>query len=368
LFGSFPKNNKNKTRKQASSMKHPKEENVNSRAKSCLFAIAAAGAIIFSGYGVTTASAADSGVAASALKGKKLVYVGCSDLNRWCRAFRRTLISALEAKGVVVTDLQDPYDPVLQAQHLDQAVAQKPDLIALLPTNARSIIPGLRRAKAAGVPVVEFVGPTVPESEPLYHALIENNHQQLGEYAGVNLVEGLQKEGLEKANIMVITGAQVQPEVAVRMDGFNAVLAKYPQYKVVEVQDGNWDQGKSASIAQTIFAKYRDQGGIQGAFGMADQMAAGIIQAAQQAGIPVGVDNKGLVVVASNCFEIGMNNIEAGLQYGTATEAPVPTAEFAIPLVEQVLAGQEIPHRSLMEEVRITKENVKEMRSVCAGD
>lgn len=341
---------------------------VNTKAISRL-AIAAAGVLMLSGFGMPTAFADDaSGVPDSALKGKKLVYVACADLNRWCRAFRRTFVTAMEAKGVIVTDLQDPYDPVLQAQHLDQAVAQKPDLIALLPTNARSVIPSLRRAKDAGIPVVEFVGPTVPESEPYYHALIENNHHQLGQFAGENLVEGLQKEGLDKANILVITGAQVQPEVAVRMDGFNEVLAKYPQYKVVEVQDGNWDQGKSTEIAQTVFAKYRDQGGIQGAFGMADHMAAGIIQAAQQAGMPVGVDNKGLVVVASNCFEIGMVNIANGTQYGTATEAPVPTAQFAIPLVEKVLAGQEIPHRSLMQEVKITKANVDEMKAVCAGD
>jgi ABC-type sugar transport system substrate-binding protein len=304
----------------------------------------------------------------SALKGKTMVYVGCADLNRWCRAFRRTLLAGLQAKGVVVTDLQDPYDPVLQAQHLDQAVAQKPDLIGLLPTNARSIIPALRRAKQAGVPVIEFVGPTVPESEPYYSALIENNHRQLGEFAGENLVEGLHKEGVDKGNVLVITGAQVQPEVALRMEGFNSVLAKYPQYKVVEVQDGNWDQGKSTEIAQTVFAKYRDQGGIQGAFGMADHMAAGIIQAAQQAGIPVGVDKKGLVVVASNCFEVGMVNIANGTQYGTATEAPVPTAQFALPLVEKALAGHELPHRSLMQEVKITKQNVEEMKSVCAGD
>ena len=67
---------------------------------------------------------------------------------------------------MIVTDLQDPYDPVLQPQHLDQAVAQKPDLIALLATNARSVVPGLRRAQAAGIPMINLVGPTVPESEP----------------------------------------------------------------------------------------------------------------------------------------------------------------------------------------------------------
>jgi ABC-type sugar transport system substrate-binding protein len=325
---------------------------------------------MFSGYGITTAlgdDASSSGVPDSALKGKKLAYVACSDLNRWCREFRHTIVPALEAKGVIVTDLQDPYDPVLQAQHLDQAVAQKPDMIALLATNARSVVPGLRRAQAAGIPVINLIGPAVPESEPYYKASIENNHQQLGEFAGTNLVEGLKKEGRTTANIIVVTGAQVQPEVAVRMDGFKSVLAKYPEYKIVDIQDGNWDQGKSADIARTLFAKYADKGGIQGAYGMADHMAAGIIEAAQQAGIPVGVDKNGLVVVASNCFKIGTVNIDNGTQYGSATQAAHPTALFVLPLLEKALAGQEIPKRSLMTEGRITKETMDQYRDFCSA-
>lgn len=338
------------------------------RAISCLRALAAAGTLILSSYGATTAFGGDAvGVPDSALKGKKLAYVACSDLNRWCREFRHTIVPALEAKGVIVTDLQDPYDPVLQAQHLDQAVAQKPDLIALLPTNARSVIPGLRRAKAAGIPVINLIGPTVPESDAYYEASIENNHRQLGEFAATNLVEGLKKEGRKTANIIVVTGAQVQPEVAVRMDGFKSVLAKHPEYKIVDIQDGNWDQGKSADIARTLFAKYADKGGIQGAFGMADHQAAGIIEAAQQAGIPVGVDKNGLVVVGSNCFKIGMINIAKGLEYGTATQAAHPTALFVIPLLEKALAGEKIPKLSLMTEGRVTKETLDKYRDFCSA-
>jgi ABC-type sugar transport system substrate-binding protein len=341
---------------------------MKSKAISCVHAIAAAGILMFSSYAATTAFGEDaSGVPDSALKGKKVAYVACSDLNRWCRKGRSLIIGALQAKGVIVTDLQDPYDPVLQAQHLDQAIAQKPDLIVLLATNARSVVPGLRRAKAAGIPVINFVGPTVPQSQEFFLASIENGHRQLGEFAATNLVEGLKKEGRTTGNIIVVTGAQVQPEVAVRMDGFKSVMDKYPEYKVVDIQDGNWDQGKTADIARTLFAKYADKGGVQGAFGMADHMAAGIIEAAQQAGIPVGVDNNGLVVVASNCFEIGMVNIGKGLQYGTSTQAADPTAAFAIPLIEKALAGENIPKRSLMEESRITKDNVEQWRAICGG-
>jgi ABC-type sugar transport system substrate-binding protein len=331
-------------------------------------AIATAGILMLSSYAATTAFGEDaSGVPDSALKGKKVAYVACSDLNRWCREFRHQIVPALEAKGVIVTDLQDPYDPVLQAQHLDQAVAQKPDLIALLATNARSVVPGLRRAKAAGIPVINLVGPTVPESEPYFKASIENNHRELGEFAATNLVEGLKKENRTSANIFVVTGAQVQPEVAVRMDGFKSVMDKYPEYKVVDIQDGNWDQGKTADIARTLFAKYADKDGVQGAYGMADHQAAGIIEAAQQAGMPVGVDNKGLVVVGSNCFRIGMVNIGKGLMYGTSTQATEPTATFAIPLIEKVLAGQTIPKRSLIEESRITKDNLDKFREFCSA-
>ena len=146
---------------------------MNSKAISCVHAIAAAGILMFSSYAATTAFGEDaSGVPDSALKGKKVAYVACSDLNRWCRKGRSLIVGALQAKGVIVTDLQDPYDPVLQAQHLDQAIAQKPDLIVLLATNARSVVPGLRRAKAAGIPVINFVGPTVPESQEFFLASI----------------------------------------------------------------------------------------------------------------------------------------------------------------------------------------------------
>ena len=342
---------------------------MNSKAVSRVQAIAAAGILMLSSYAATTAFGEDaSGVPDSALKGKKMAYVACSDLNRWCRKARSLIIDALQAKGVIVTDLQDPYDPVLQAQHLDQAIAQKPDLIVLLATNARSVVPGLRRAKAAGIPVINFVGPTVPESQDYFLGVDREQPSAIGRVRRDQPCrgpeEGRPHDGEYHSSI---TGAQVQPEVAVRMDGFKSVMDKYPEYKVVDIQDGNWDQGKTADIARTLFAKYADKGGVQGAYGMADHQAAGIIEAAQQAGIPVGVDKNGLVVVASNCFQIGMVNIGNGLQYGTSTQAAEPTATFAIPLIEKALAGQTIPKRSLIEESRITKDNLDKFREFCSA-
>jgi ABC-type sugar transport system substrate-binding protein len=317
-----------------------------------------------SGGGSATASSGSSD--GGSIKGKKVIYVACSDQNQWCRAYNHRIVDAMKAKGVDITYLQDPYDPVLQVQHLNQAISQKPDAIFLLASDARAVVPALRKAKAAGIPVVNLVGPTVPESDPYYAARIINNHKELGENAAKLLVQGLQKEGVKSGNVIAITGASVQPEVAVRMGGFKDVLAQNPQYKLVEVQDGAWDQVKTAKIAQQLFAKYRDKGGIVGAYGMADQQAAGIIQSAQQAGLKVGEDKKGLIVVGSNCFKIGMTNIGKGLQYGTSTQAAGNTADFTVPLLEKFLAGDKLPATSLTTEYPVDQDNLSKWKAACS--
>ena len=67
------------------------------------------------------------------------------------------------------------------------------------------------------------------------------------------------------------------------MSAFNAYMKKYPQFKIVSIQDTNWDQAQSEKVAQQLFSKQGSKGGIQAAYGMADNMAIGIIQGAQQA-------------------------------------------------------------------------------------
>jgi ABC-type sugar transport system substrate-binding protein len=327
---------------------------------------AAALSLAVAACGSDEGSSGSASSGSGSLKGKKVMYVACGDQNQWCRAGNHRIIDALKAKGVDVTYLQDPYDPVKQVQNLNQAISQRPDLIILLATDARAVVPALRKAKAAKIPVINFVGPTVPESKPYYAASIQVNHTELGTNAANLLIEGLKKADHKSGNIIAITGATVQPEVAIRMAAFKKVLAEHPEYKLVEEQDGGWDQVKSAKIAQQLFAKYRDKGGIVGVYGMADQQAGGIIQAAQQAGLPVGVAKKGVVVVASNCFKIGMTNIAKGLEYGTSTQAAYKVADYAVPLIEKFLQGQKIPAVSLTKEYPISKGNLSEWKAPCS--
>lgn len=303
------------------------------------------------------------------LKGKQIAFVTCGDVNPWCKIYNHKIIDALTAQGAKVSYLQDPngFDATAQVQNLNSAIGQRPDAVLLVATDDNAVVPSLRRAKQAGVPTFLLNGRPADAAIPLMTASIQVNNTQLGQFAAQNIVEGLQKQGRKSGNVMVIEGTAASNTVKDRMAAFDKEMAKYPQYKVVAVEDGNWDQVLTAQLAQQLFAKYQNKGGIAAAYGMADYMAAGILQAAQQANLPIGVKRpNGLIVTGSNCFKVGIDAIKAGQQYGTGTQAPGVEGEFVVKKLDEYFNTGKLAKESFNQEARITPANVDRYAAVCS--
>ena len=322
-------------------------------------AVAVAVAVVF----VTTAlgSTARQG----SLAGKKVGVIICTEQNPFCAAWANTVKSGLEKQGASVTVLSSVFDPAVDAQNMNRLIADKPDLIISVPASASAIVPSYIRAKAAGIALLGAIGRQSPAGAKLVNAEARTDDPALGGFAAANLVEGMRKAGFTKGNVIAITGTASQNNVTDRMAAFKAYMKKYPQYKIVAVQDTNWDQATSAKDTQQLLSKYASQGGIQGAYGMADNMAVGIIQGAKQAGVPIGVAKKGLIVTGSNCLAVGIKAIKAGLEYGTGTQAPQVEAALAVKVAAQILSGGTPPKVSYVHEFRITKANVAKFTKVC---
>ncbi len=331
------------------------------RAMAALFALGMLGSLAAACGSPSKSSAGGSS------SGKQVVFIVPSEANPWQKGFNTTVVQGLEAKGYKVSYLQDEFSAAVQVQHFQQAIAQKPALIAFLAADANALDPSIAKAHAAGIPVIGLDGRSDPASVPLLTSQILANNTDLGTFAAQNIVEGLQKEGLKTANVIAITGNTAQFVVQDRTAAFNAYMAKYPQYKVVATQDGQWDQTKTQAIASQLFAEYSSKGGVQAAYGMADQQAAGIIQAAQQANIPLGIDKKGgLLVTGSNCLKLGINNITAGLQYGTGTQAPVEEGKFVLQNLLSYLQTGSIDNLLFAPEARVTAANLDTYRAACS--
>jgi ABC-type sugar transport system substrate-binding protein len=237
-------------------------------------------------------------------------------------------------------------------------------MIFLEGLDSKALAPAIAKAKSAGVTLVNLDGPADPAVVDGLNQVLSDN-EALGEFAAENLVEGMEAEGKKSGSIGVITGTAAMRVVQDRMKGFYKVLDQHPGYKVVAEEDGNWEPVKTGEIASQLFAKY-GKDGLQGMYGMADYMAIPIITAAKQAGIPVGVDNNGLIVTGSNCFKIGIEAVENGEMYGTATEDPGTIALQAAEYGAKLLEGKEVPLTETVEEDRITPQTVGQFAAQCS--
>ncbi len=299
---------------------------------------------------------------ATSLSGKTIALVGYGKSNPWGAYFNKVLTERLAPTGVQVGDMTT-MDPGTQVQKFNQAVAQKPDLIVTLILDTTAMAVPIKKATAAGVPVLAVDGPPDPTVADAVMSVLSDN-EKLGEYAAQNIIEGLKAQGRDSGNIIVLTGTKSMLVTQHRMKGFTKVLATAPQYKVVEEQDANWDPQLSGSIAQQLLAKH-GKDGVQAAYGMADYRALPIIQAAKQAGFAIG-GKDGLIVTGGNCFKAGIDSIKAGEMYGTATEDPGTIAEQTADYVVRYLTGKNPPRSETVQEERVTAANVGEFAEQCS--
>ena len=180
------------------------------------------------------------------------------------------------------------------------------------------------------------------------------------------MVKGLTAEGKTKAQVVAVTGVAQQLNVQARMAAFKAVLAKHPGIELVATEDGKWNTAVTEKITGELLVRFSGRGGIDGIFAMADNQATGSIQAIESAGLKLGVANKGIVVVGSNCMKDGIIHIRSGEQYGTATQIPTEEAEVAAKKIAAYFNGEKLKKYEIVPVYGITKDNVDKFAAGCS--
>ena len=123
------------------------------------------------------------------------MLLGTSNANPYIGAWMATFSKFATPLGMKVTALSSNYDAAVQSQQIDDAIAQKVDIIVLVYVNDRAIVPALTRAKAAGIPVMLWATPIKKEYEDLFTSYVGTDPGELGGIAGENMVKGLAAAG-----------------------------------------------------------------------------------------------------------------------------------------------------------------------------
>ena len=302
----------------------------------------------------------------AAAEGKRIMLLGTANTNPYIGAWTSTFTKFATQAGMKVTNLTSNYDAALQSQQVDDAIAQKFDMIAMVYVNDQALIPALTRAKAANVPVVLVVTPLKKDYDDLITSYIGTDHAELGRLAGEGMVSGLKAEGRTKAQIVAVTGVAQQLNVQTRVAAFKEVLAKNPGFELVATEDGKWNTALTEKVTGELLVRFNARGGVDGVFAMADNQATGAIQAIESASLKLGVPNKGIVVVGSNCMKDGILHIKEGKQHATATQIPTEEAEVAAKKIAAHFNGQPLKKYELVPVHGITKENVDQFAAGCS--
>jgi ribose transport system substrate-binding protein len=267
----------------------------------------------------------------------------------------KSFLETMTAAGVKVVNFDAKWDPAVQSTLVDDAIAMKVDLIALAPIDPKAIIPALKKASDAGVPVMIFNTRTEKEGDPYIIGYSGVGSYEQGLVAAELVYESVKGEG-KLAIVEGVAGfsACVDYQQAID-DYFKEKNAKIEQ---LGKQPTGWAVAEATKVAEDFLTRFKDLTVIQA---HDDYLAGGVKVALEEAGKKPG-DIK-LVGIGGTGDALQM--IKDGWMYGTVLQSPITEAKFeAERCIEYLKTKQKLdPFYKYIDNPKITKENVGDFKS-----
>jgi ribose transport system substrate-binding protein len=298
---------------------------------------------------------------AAAQGAKRVAFLDGPIADKYIGGLTRSFTETAKADGLDVSVVQSPFDPALQAQQMDDAIAKKVDAIVMMIMSQKALIPALTRAKEAHIPVV-LINTPIPQ-EDLYTAFVGEDSNNMGATAAKAMAEAL--KGRASAKVAIIAGSMDEGIAPARVAAFKKEMEKHPGISVVAVEETHWAPPEAERATGQLLARFSGQGGLDGIYAMNDPLANGAVQAAQAAGVKLGTGKGELVVVGGNCLAMGIADIEQGTMYATLYWTPINMGRDTANTVKKILDGQPVPKKQSRGLDIITKANVDKYKSEC---
>lgn len=247
-----------------------------------------------------------------------------------------------------VTAVGYDYDLGKQFNQIDNFIAAGVDFILLNPGDPKAITPAIKKAQAAGIPVIAF--DTVADGAD---AAITTDNVMAGRISCQYIADKLSGKG----NVIIENGPQVSAVVD-RVVGCKEVFAKYPDLKVLsDDQDGKGSRDGGLAAAQGYLTRFPK---IDAIFTINDPQAIGTALAAKQAGrgefFITSVDGSPDIEAALK--DPGLDMIKA-----SASQDFYAIPKTAVEIGLNLISGKK-PEKTLtlIPSALVTRENVNEYR------
>ena len=256
--------------------------------------------------------------------------------------------------GAKITYFDPALNPVKQVSMIEDCISRKPDVIVVNAVDPAAVVPALRKANEAGIPVLMQNADTTPEGHAYTKAFIGSQSYDQGYAVGQMIVKALGGKG----NIVVITGKTGQTDTVNRTAGMQAAFKDAKaSIDVLAVQPADWSKDKALTVMQDLLTRFPK---IDAVFGQDDPMALGALEAIKAQG-----REKEIKVFGVNGNKEACQAIKAGDMYGTALQLSYLVGVYTVRAAYDLTQKRLVPSAILAPTAPVTPETVDTWMSQC---
>lgn len=234
---------------------------------------------------------------------------------------------AAEKYGYEIDIFSGDDDPAKQGAQVEEFVTKGVDLIVLCPCVQDGLVPFVKKANEANIPVIILNRLLGDGAESVTYVGADD-------FFGGQVQAGIIGDGLNgKGNVVLVQGTLGSSPQVNRQAGLESGLAtNFPDIEIVDRFPSDFDKAKAMTITQDVLTKY-PEGTLDAIVAQCSETAMGVMEVVVAAGRTdvkvVGFDNPSYVRDA----------IAEGKMFGTVLQDPYLQAMLAMDMVWMHLAG-----------------------------
>lgn len=240
-----------------------------------------------------------------------------------------------------VSDAQN--DASQQQDDIQNFVTQQFDAILVNPVDSKAIVPAIKAANKANIPVIALDRGADGGKTAI---VIASDNVQGGEMAGKELIKLV-----GSGSVAQLEGIPGTAPARDRGEGFKKAMDAQSSVKLVASQTANFDRNEGLNVAQNILQANQD---IKGVFAQNDEMALGAVRAL---GDRAGNDVK---VVGFDGVDDALKAIQDGKMNATIAQQPDKMGTLGVENAMKVIDGKSVKKNIPVEVKLVTKDNVSD--------
>ncbi len=247
---------------------------------------------------------------------------------------------------LIITDAQNQASK--QQTDIENLLQKNLSLLIVDPSDSDAIVAGVEAANNKNVPVIT-IDRASNGGQVISH--IGFDAIKSGNIAGEFIAKTLGGKG-KVVELQGIMGTNVAQD---RSKGFNQIMAKNPNIKIVAKQSADFDRAKAMQVMENILQANPE---IDGVYAANDEMAMGALEAIKAAG---RVDK--IKMIGTDAIDPALEAIRNNQLAATIAEPPFFLGKAAIETALKIIKGEKVEKSVILDSNLVTKDNVDSIKT-----